>query len=96
MIRLLRLRRIITYLKFQTDFKLWLKIFIIIFNLFLFVHIVGCFWHMIVMIDEEWHPPKDTGRETDFYDNDKNTLKYTISLYYATLMLLGADILPYD
>ena len=48
LIRLLRLRRIITYLKFKTDFKLSLRIVLIIFNLFLFVHIVACFWHIIV------------------------------------------------
>lgn len=96
MVRLLRLRRIITYLKFKTDFKVGIRILLIVFNLFLFVHMAGCFWHMIVIKEKEWIPPKDIGRETDYYDDSNRSGKYIISLYYAILMLLGADILPYD
>lgn len=40
--RLLRLRRVINYLKFTSTLKLWLRIFLVCYNLFLFLHIVGC------------------------------------------------------
>jgi len=96
MVRLLRLRRIITYLKFKTDFKLGLRIVMLITTLFLFVHIVGCFWYMIVYLDEKWIPPKDITFNDLFYGEEELSYNYAVSVYYATLMLLGADVMPYD
>jgi len=56
----------------------------------------ACFWYMLVSSDKDWYPPKDSGRETEYYDEDDLSYKYSVSLYYATLLLIGADVTPYD
>lgn len=89
LVRLLRMRRIIVYLKFNTDFKLGLKIFFIIFCTFLYIHICACFWNLIVIQEEDWKPP--SAQLDKFYDGNDRSYKYTVDLYYATLMILGAD-----
>jgi CRP-like cAMP-binding protein len=94
MIRLLRLRRIITYLRLRNDFKLTIRIAVIIFNLFLFNHLIACFWFLLVSSEKKWKPPKDHDRQDIFYDDGEFLYPYTVCLYYGMLMVMGVDILP--
>mmetsp|Transcript_4461 Transcript_4461/g.8634 ORF Transcript_4461/g.8634 Transcript_4461/m.8634 type:complete len:648 (+) Transcript_4461:217-2160(+) len=95
MVRLLRLRRIITYLRLRNDLKLTIRIAVIIFNLFLFCHLVACFWFLITSYEKKWSPPKDTGRIDRFYDDGELLYPYMVSLHYTILMIVGCDVLPY-
>ena len=51
LVRLLRLGRIITYLKFKQDIKIGFRIFQLLFMLLLIVHWVACLWYLIIADD---------------------------------------------
>jgi CRP-like cAMP-binding protein len=92
MVRLLRLRRIVSYLRLKNDFKLTIRIAVIVFNLYLFCHLIACFWYLLVSSEKEWKPAND--EEHDFYSDDHILQNYAISLYYGILMMMGYDLLP--
>ena len=58
LVRLLRLGRIITYLKFKQDIKIGFRIFQLLFMLLLIVHWIACIWYLIIS-SLEWIPPND-------------------------------------
>ena len=65
-----------------------------VFTLFLFVHLAGCFWFMLVSTEEDWVPPNYMGRDDIALYSASIWAQYTTSLYYATLLFLGVDSLP--
>lgn len=94
LVRLLRLGRIITYMKFKQGLKIGFRIFQLLFFLLLLVHWIGCLWYMLVSTRDSWIPPKDLDSgETDFYDI--NSLRqYTVVFYYAILLIVGNESAP--
>lgn len=94
LVRLLRLGRIITYMKFKQGLKIGFRIFQLLFFLLLLVHWIGCLWYMLVKTRDSWLPPKDLDAgETDFYD--LNSLRqYTVVFYYAILLIVGNESAP--
>jgi len=69
LVRLLRLGRIITYMKFKSSLKIGFKMFQLLLFLLLLVHWIGCLWYIMVRSKDSWLPPKDLDAgETDFYD----------------------------
>jgi len=69
LVRLLRLGRIITYMKFKSSLKIGFKMFQLLLFLLLLVHWIGCSWYIMVRNRDSWLPPKDLDAgETDFYD----------------------------
>jgi hypothetical protein len=70
MIRLLRLGRIITFMKLRSDFKIGFRIFQLLFFLLLLAHWIGCIWYLIVNdAKKEWIPPFDLNNgETEFFN----------------------------
>lgn len=94
LVRLLRLGRMITYLKTNRSFKFGMKIIQLLFMLLLIIHWIASFWYMITSSIQDWFPPKDLDfRTTEIY-NDNRFTTYTILFYYATLTLVGAELLP--
>lgn len=91
LVRLIRLRRIITYLHTTHSFKVAMRGITILYILFLYVHMSGCLWVGLTQ-SEYWFPTKDMHNETKYYSNQFS--QYVTCLYYGTLLLLGADILP--
>ena len=90
-IRILRLSRLITYLNSAEDIKLSLRLMQTIFLIFLYIHITGCFWYLIVKQDAEWEPPQNLDQKftaLDFGD------KFFISIYTSILALCGNDMSP--
>ena len=69
LVRLLRLGRIITFLKMKQSFKLGLRIFQLLFLLILIDHWVACIWYVVVTTDQTWIPPIDDGSSgINFYN----------------------------
>ena len=91
LVRLIRLRRIITYLHTTHSFKVAMRGITILYILFLYVHMSGCLWVALTQ-SEYWFPTKDMHNETKYYSSQFS--QYITCLYYGTLLLLGADILP--
>ena len=78
LVRVARINRLISMTKLKTEFKISLRIFQLLFFLILIVHLVACFWHLIVRNDDDWMPPKDSLRgETDVHDNTKILSQYS-------------------
>ena len=94
LVRLLRLGRILTYMKFKQDLKMGLRIFQLLFVLIILVHWIGWMWYMLVSAQDSWMPPKDQNQGyTDFYNYD-NLRQYTIVFYYAILLVVGNESCP--
>ena len=96
MVRLLRLGRIITFLKANQKLKFSMKIGQLLFFIFLIMHWINWFWYLVTEVDESWFPPKDLdAKVTKAYTGDKFTI-YTLYYYYSALILVGSEILPTD
>lgn len=94
LVRLLRLGRIITYMKFKQGLKIGFRIFQLLFFLLLLVHWIGCIWYMLVSSEDSWLPPKDLDAgETDFY-RLSSLRQYTVVFYYAILLIVGNESAP--
>jgi len=91
--RLLRLGRLITFIRFNKGFKHGLRVIILLLYLFLLLHWIACFGYYVYSIDKVWLPPKDIDRQFTLLYESK-TRGYGIMFYYATLSLLGGDNLP--
>jgi hypothetical protein len=52
MVRLLRLGRIITFMKFKQGVKIGFRIFQLLFLLLLLVHWLGCIWYLLINTDD--------------------------------------------
>ena len=59
LVRLLRLGRIITFLKMNQAFKQGMRIVQLIVMLIMLMHWISCLWYYIVNINSTWYPPKD-------------------------------------
>ena len=92
--RVLRLGRIINVLNTQQEIKMTLKLCNLVFSLILYIHLVGCTWHYIYKVDENWIPPLDYMYvRTDLYDRDI-IYQYWIAFYHSILMLNGNEVGP--
>ena len=69
LIRVLRLSRIISYMRVVETVKASLRLIKLIFYLILYVHCVGCAWFFTVKVHETWMPPLDyVWVATTFYE----------------------------
>ncbi|CAI2372633.1 unnamed protein product [Moneuplotes crassus] len=94
LVRVLRLSRLITYLNLKNELKMSLKLFKLIFFLFLYLHCLCCLWFYIVKVDKKWIPPLDYVFITTNLFEDGAWFQYSNSLYHAVLMLGGNDVGP--
>ncbi len=64
--------------------------------LLLIIHWIACFWFFVVIGKKNWFPPKDLDfRETNLWNGDMLN-SYILLFYYATLSLVGNELLPTD
>jgi voltage-gated potassium channel len=96
LIRLFRLRRIISLLKIRKDIKLALKIMVVLYFLFLFIHICASLFSLMNSSSTDYTPPNDIGRPEYYYMDDLQVYRYWLSFYYVILMLLGADTVVFN
>ena len=93
--RLLRLGRIITYIRMSKSFKHGIKIFMTGVYLFLIIHWIDCAAYYVFMLDNDWLPPNCViPDETTIYDNYADG--YFTLFYYGSLALMSNDSLPHS
>ena len=97
LVRVLRLNKIITYLRSTEEFKAFLKLVKLIFYLVMYLHCFGCLWWLLVNQKQLWIPPLSYN-DTDFYFvyNQHWSYQYFVSLHAAVLLATGNDIGPRD
>ena len=91
--RLLRLSKIVTFIKMKKSLKHGIRLFILVIYLFLIVHFMACFAYYIFQINQTWIPPKDIVPDTTSVYNSLTEGYYTM-FYYGALFLLNNDPLP--
>lgn len=96
LIRLLRLGRMITFLKANQKLKFSMKIIQLIFFLMLVNHWINCVWYSTVSSDETWYPPKDLDAKDKFAYTAEPFSRYVLFYYYAMVILAGNEVLPAD
>eukprot|EP00347_Sterkiella_histriomuscorum_P006771 403351490 len=93
MTRMLRLRKIITFMNVQQSLKVSLRMFQLILFLLLVVHWTGCIWYLLVMQNEteqhRWKPVFDSDENKDDFYNEVSLYQYLVTFYYAVLILIG-------
>ena len=67
LVRVLRLNKIITYLRSTEEIKAGLKVIKLIFFLIMYLHCFGCIWYMIVKEEQIWVHPLLYGNEDVTY-----------------------------
>lgn len=94
LVRLLRLGRMISYLKANQRLKLTMKIGQLLFFVLLIIHWTNCLWRYVTIRKEEWYPPKDLDlKYTQAYDDNDFTM-YWIFYYYGVLTLVNNELIP--
>ena len=94
MVRLLRLGRMISFLKKNQKLKLSMKVFQLVFLLTLCAHWINCFWQFVVSMDREWFPPKDIDFKTTIAYEGPGLDKYIMYFYYGVLFMVGNEVIP--
>ena len=95
LIRVLRLNKIIAYLRSTEELKAFLKLIKLTFFLIIYLHCMGCIWWFIVSRDEVWIPPAHFNEEYLYMVYDQDIYyKYFFSLYISIYLTTGHDIAP--
>lgn len=97
LVRVLRLNKIITYLRSTEEFKAFLKLSKLIFLLIMYLHCFACVWWVIVSDKAYWIPPMNYN-DADFYYVHKQGIvyQYFVALHAAVLLTTGNDVGPRD
>lgn len=85
LVRLLRLGRMISFLKKNQKLKFSMKIFQLIFMLGLYIHWVNCIWYFITNIEKSWLPPKDQDAKVTIAFTGEKFDVYLMYYVYGTL-----------
>lgn len=95
LVRVLRLSKIITYLKSTEEVKAFLKLIKLIFFLMIYLHTFACMWWMLVSDAEEWIPPMNFRDEDWFYVYNQSIFyRYFVALHTSVLLMTGNDCGP--
>jgi len=94
MARLLRLSKIIMFMRTGNHVKLTMKLLHLLLILIIYLHTQACFWFMLNSIESEYIPPTDyVHRHTELYSGSV-VRAYSLSLYMSVYMLTAAEIGP--
>ncbi|CDW86569.1 voltage-gated ion channel superfamily [Stylonychia lemnae] len=95
LVRLLRLGRIITFLKMNQNFKQAMKIIQLFAMLIMVLHWIACFWYYIISLNDTWVPMMDRMKDVKILFTDSNYgQQYLEVFYYAILALVGNEMNP--
>ena len=95
LVRVMRLNKIITYLRSNEQVKALLKLLKLIFFLVLYLHCFGCVWYLMVNAQKMWVPPMNYN-DKDYYMVYNQTLayRYFVSLHTSVMLTTGNDVGP--
>lgn len=94
LVRLLRLGRMITYLKANKSFKFGAKLLQLLFMLLLIIHWIACLWHIVTTRELSWFPAKDLDARITIIFTGTYVERYLIFFYYSVITLVSNDLLP--
>lgn len=93
-VRTFEINRIITNIQVRDDFKVLLRMTQLIVYIFIYVHIIACYWYSLINIESSWIPPSD-GKVTDiYYSGTPIHKKYMFCLYHSVYFLRGVEVNP--
>ena len=97
LVRLLRINRIIVFLRINKEVKAGLKLAKLMFFLFLYAHTVACMWFYLITAENVWRHPFDwiypPEMEVMLY-TESTTYKYLVSIYTSFMYLWANDVFP--
>lgn len=94
LVRLMRLGRMVTFLKANKSFKLSIILIQLLFILILVIHWIACLWKVVVQVNHSWNPPKDMDwSETEVYTASV-MIRYNTFFYYSVLTLVSNELMP--
>lgn len=93
-IRLLRLGRMISFLRTQQKLKFSIKIFQLMFLLLTTVHWAAWIWCFVTSKNESWLPAKDLDSQQTFAYSGDMIYRYLLFYYYSLLTLTGTELIP--
>lgn len=94
MVRLLRLGRMITFLKAYQKLKFSAKFGQLVFFLLLAVHWTSWAWYLVTSNHQTWFPPKDIDSQTTIAFSGDFLSVYLLFYYYGLVSLTGGELLP--
>lgn len=94
MVRLLRLGRIISFLKKYQKLKFSMKFGQLLFFLLLYVHWVNWVWWYVTGISETWFPAKDQDSGVTIAYTGASLDIYLLYYMYGVLVMVGSDLYP--
>lgn len=94
LVRLMRLGRMVTFLRANKSFKLGIILIQLLFILILVIHWIACLWKVVVQVHHSWNPPMDMEwSHTDVY-TDSMMARYNTFFYYSVMTLVSNDLIP--
>mmetsp|Transcript_25770 Transcript_25770/g.45381 ORF Transcript_25770/g.45381 Transcript_25770/m.45381 type:complete len:948 (-) Transcript_25770:2606-5449(-) len=95
-IRVLRLNRMIRFMRSKSEHKSIYRLVIMMLYLLLWVHFASCIWYGLARINGEWTPVNSWPYgEIDIYSLE-NYKKYVYSFYHGVWCLRGNELGPRD
>ena len=94
LLRIFRLSKIIMYMRQREEIKGTMKLLQLLLFLYIYVHLGGCIFFMIVSYHEQWIPPTDSILGgTELYDANFQQ-QYWYSFYHSVFLLVGVETNP--
>ena len=97
--RVFRVGALITQANMDKNTKAAMKIFYFTFLLFIYIHLVGCMWFLVINTNKDqerrWVPPYDfiDWTKSNFFEDDVFR-QYWVCLYYSVLIVGGNELGP--
>lgn len=97
-IRIFRITNVIMNLNMSQEIKAGLKILNLMFQMFIYIHLMACIWYKVVSFEEKWIPNMDfiwfgTPQVYDFYYAE-GIRTYLISLYIGFYLFGVGEVCP--
>lgn len=98
LLRVFRISSVIMNLNTSQEIKAGLKVIYLIFEMFLYIHVMGCIWYFVVDIEEKWIPNMDfiwygSPQVYDFYYTH-TTRSYWTSFYIGFYLFGVGEVCP--
>ena len=94
LVRLMRLGRMVTFLKANKSLKLSMILVQLLFILILIIHWIACLWLIVVDQSHSWFPTKDLDwSESEIYTSTPS-IRYLLFFYYSVMFIVSNDLCP--